>query len=88
MTCSQAPPSFPSLFLKAGWESRNEATTQVRYVHADHNIKRHVSYNMSFLLYGVGIMQKAEYYAKYLGVGMRYEDGICTIVISMNGAFQ
>ena len=24
----------------------------------------------------------------YLGVGRRYEAGICTIVISMNGAFQ
>ena len=24
----------------------------------------------------------------YLGLGMRYEAGICTIVISMNGAFQ
>ena len=26
--------------------------------------------------------------ARYLGLGMRYEAGICTIVISMNGAFQ
>ena len=24
----------------------------------------------------------------YLGLGMRYEAGICTIVISMNGAFK
>ena len=30
----------------------------------------------------------ADYYARYLGLGMRYEAGICTIVISMNGAFQ
>ena len=28
------------------------------------------------------------YYARYLRLGMRYEAGICTIVISMNGAFQ
>ena len=28
------------------------------------------------------------YYARYLGLGMRYEAGICTIVISVNGAFQ
>ena len=27
-------------------------------------------------------------YAKYLGLGRRYEAGVCTIVISMNGAFQ
>ena len=26
--------------------------------------------------------------AIYLGLGRRYEAGICTIVISMNGAFQ
>ena len=26
--------------------------------------------------------------ARYLGLGMRYEAGIRTIVISMNGAFQ
>ena len=26
--------------------------------------------------------------ARYLGLGMRYEAGICAIVISMNGAFQ
>ena len=26
----------------------------------------------------------AEYYARYLGLGMRYEAGICTIVISTN----
>ena len=25
---------------------------------------------------------------RYLGQGMRYEAGICTIVISMNGAFK
>ena len=25
---------------------------------------------------------------RYLGLGMRYEAGICTIVISMNGACQ
>ena len=32
---------------------------------------------------------KAMYAAnRYLGLGMRYEAGICTIVISMNGAFQ
>ena len=30
----------------------------------------------------------ANYYARYLGLGMRYEAGIWTIVISMNGAFQ
>ena len=24
----------------------------------------------------------------YLGLGMRYEAGICTVVISMNGAFK
>ena len=29
----------------------------------------------------------AKYYARYLGLGRRYEAGICTIVISMNGAF-
>ena len=28
------------------------------------------------------------YYARYLGLGMRYEAGICTIVISMNRAFK
>jgi len=28
------------------------------------------------------------YYARYLGLGMRYEAGICTIVISMNGVFR
>jgi len=26
--------------------------------------------------------------ARYLGLGMRYDAGICTIVISMNGAFR
>ena len=31
---------------------------------------------------------KNSYYASYLGLGMRYEAGICTIVISMNGAFK
>ena len=31
---------------------------------------------------------QAKYCARYLGLGMRYEAGICTIVISMNGAFQ
>jgi len=31
---------------------------------------------------------RAMYYARYLGLGMRYEAGICTIVISMNGAFK
>ena len=25
--------------------------------------------------------------SRYLGLGMRYEAGICTIVINMNGAF-
>ena len=25
---------------------------------------------------------------RYLGLGMRYEAGVCTIVISMTGAFQ
>ena len=30
----------------------------------------------------------AKYYAVYLGLGMTYEAGICTIVISMNGAFK
>ena len=30
----------------------------------------------------------AKYYASYLGLGMRYEAGIRTIAISMNGAFQ
>ena len=29
----------------------------------------------------------AKYYAKYLGLGRRYEVGIRTIAISMNGAF-
>ena len=28
------------------------------------------------------------HYARYLGLGRRYEAGICTIVISMNRAFQ
>ena len=28
------------------------------------------------------------YYARYLGLGRRYEAGICTIVISVNGAFK
>ena len=28
------------------------------------------------------------YYTRYLGLGMRYEAGVCTIVISMNGAFK
>jgi len=28
------------------------------------------------------------YSARYLGVGMRYEDGICAIVISTTGAFK
>ena len=30
----------------------------------------------------------AMYYTRYLELGMRYEAGICTIVISMNGAFK
>ena len=30
----------------------------------------------------------AKNYASYLRLGMRYEAGICTIVISMNGAFK
>ena len=30
----------------------------------------------------------AKYYAKYLGLGMRYEAGICTIVISMKRTFN
>ena len=29
-----------------------------------------------------------DYYARYLGLGGRYEAGNCTIAISMNGAFQ
>ena len=47
-------------------------------------------YNMSFFrqyIYRVGVMP-AKYYAKYLGLGRRYAAGICTIVISMSGAFQ
>ena len=31
---------------------------------------------------------RSTYHAWYLGIGRRYEAGICTIVISMNGAFQ
>ena len=30
----------------------------------------------------------ADKYARYLGLGRRYEAGVCTVVISMNGAFQ
>ena len=30
----------------------------------------------------------ANYYARYLGLGMRYEAEICTIAISMTGAFR
>ena len=30
----------------------------------------------------------AMYYARYLGLGMRYGGGICTIVISINGMFK
>ena len=28
------------------------------------------------------------YYARYLGLGMRYKTGVCTIVIIMNGALN
>ena len=65
--------------------------------HADHNgtipnisFKCTDTTRLSFFrqwIYGVGIMP-AKNYASYLGLGMRYEAGICTIVISMNGAFK
>ena len=56
---------------------------------ASYLIQMH-GYNMSFFrqwIYRVGIMP-AKYLARYLGLGRRYEAGVCTIVISMNGAFQ
>ena len=31
---------------------------------------------------------RAKYYARYLGLGRRYEAGICTIVISMKRTFN
>ena len=31
---------------------------------------------------------RAKYYARYLGLGMRYEAGICTVTISKKGAFK
>ena len=37
---------------------------------------------------GLGMRLGMQVYARYLGLGMRYEVGICTIVISMNGAFK
>ena len=45
--------------------------------------------NTSFfrqLIHGVGIMPTIS--ARYLGLGMRYEAGICTIVISMKRTFN
>ena len=51
-------------------------------------------YNVSFISHWIhregilGQMLDVKYNAKHLGLGMRYEAGICTIVISMNGAFQ
>ena len=56
---------------------------------ASYFIQMH-GYDMSSFLrqwiYGIGIMP-AKYYARYLRLGKRYEAGICTIVISINGAF-
>ena len=37
---------------------------------------------------GLGTKLDILFCAVYLGLGRRYEAGICTIVISMNGAFQ
>ena len=30
----------------------------------------------------------AHYFGRYLGLGRRYEAGICTVVITMNRAFK
>ena len=35
-----------------------------------------------------GYTEPAKHYARYLGLGMRYEAGICTIVISMKRTFN
>jgi len=47
---------------------------------------------MMCLSFDTGYMEYANilamYYARYLGLRMRYWGGICTIVISMNGAFK
>ena len=40
---------------------------------------------MYVYLYGEG---SANYYARYLGLGMRCEAGICTIAISMKRALK
>ena len=47
-------------------------------------------YDVSFIwIHGVYIIWAMYvYYARYLRLGMRYWGGICTIVISMNGAFK
>ena len=46
---------------------------------------------MMCLTFDTGYMEyanvRAMYYARYLGLGRRYEAGTNTIVISMNGAF-
>ena len=57
---------------------------------ASYLIQMH-GYNMSplktkdIIYTRVGIMSA---YARYLRLGMRYEAGICTIAISMTGAFR
>ena len=47
-------------------------------------------YNVSIIWHWIHGVYKcsAMYSARYLGLGVRYGAGICTIVISMNGAFK
>ena len=65
--------------------------------HADHNgtIPSFISYSHTKIWcvsFDTGYMEYANiwamYYARYLGLGMRYGGGTCTIVISMNRVFK
>ena len=86
-------------FLAKMWPTIKSTfrTSFERLFHTDHNgtipsfiphshAKIWCVFHLTFWIHGVGISPNfwAMYYARYLGLGMRYEAGICTIVISMN----
>ena len=90
-------------FLAKMWPTIKSTfrTSFERLFHTDHNgtipsfiphshAKIWCVFHLTFWIHGVGISPNfwAMYYARYLGLGMRYEAGTCTIVISMNGAFR
>ena len=43
---------------------------------------------LAVLVLSSNIWHNGKYYAEYLGIGMRYEAGICTIVIGMKRTFK